>query len=221
MRCAIFLSLLLLVSVVLANDVDVSLPLEQSVNFGEWTSRGTLRLVVNKQEKKVSVKLSEPQWTVQGSQLAEEGSLVRVRMPAVDSDGQQGHWLMTSVPGCALLNDPKELFHLTTDKQGQIVALQYERPQGCGTKRGGGEVQVVSKVVAVLPKEVASPPAPQMTLDHIPVSKPGEESTEQEQAPQSFLQQYWHILLPAFLVYTLLTAQVPEEGGAKQAKKKD
>jgi len=208
-----------------ANDVDLVLEVEKSLDGGKtWTPRGKLKYVVNKQEKKLSVKFEQPTFTFTKQEVQTlKTSWLSVRIPAVESNGQivPAVHLVTSTHGCAIVQDPKEVFSLLTDKTGALIALQYDRPlvPDCSNaaETKGDELEVASKIVAVLPKEGASVPAPQkMNLDSLVKE---EAAQKEQQAPQGFFQQYWYIIMPAVLVYTLLTApQGPDDQPAGAAQ---
>lgn len=217
--------LLVLVSVAFASNVDVSLDFEQSIGDGPWVSRGKLRFVVNKEEKRISVKFENPTFTVSGQdvQLLNQ-SWMTVRIPMVNSLGEvvPDRYVVTSVRGCALIQDPKEVLHLLTEKTGALLALQYERPVASVCRSGAAlpeRIEVASKIVAVLSKEAPALAAPTYNLDKASrgSGKEGEDGDGENPPPQSFLQQYWHIILPSLVVYSILTApQGPPPGDAAQ-----
>lgn len=214
-----FRSILILVVVlvfsVAANDIDLLLDVEHSFDGGSsWHPRGKLKYVVNKQEKKLSVKLEPPTYKFSKDEVTKlKSSWLSVRIPVVDVSGQVAdkRYLVTSTRGCALLNDPKEVFSLLTDKTGSLIGLQYDRPliSECSSSSSSSSIdhlEITTKIVAVLPKEVASLQASKLDIDQL---TKGEQAQKEPQAPQGFMQQYWHIILPAMLVYTLFIAPQP------------
>jgi hypothetical protein len=192
-----------------ANDVDLSLDFEQSIGESAWTSRGKVKYVVNKAEKKLSVKFENPTFKLNTVELAKlKAGWLRVRIPVVNTEGAivPGKFLMTSVKGCALIQDPKEVFSLLTDKTGSLIGLQYERPliTECSDKPLPNELEVASKIIAVLPKEAQSLPMPR--IDAEPIQQGEGKQQEQPPAQKSFLQEYWYLILPSIVIYTMLTA---------------
>lgn len=202
------------------NDVDLVLPVERSIGGKEWTSSGKVKYVVNKQEKKLSVKFEQPTFVLKKPQLEQlRKDWMSVRIPVVSTTGKvvEGQYLVTSVKGCALLQDPKEVFTVLTDKTGALIALQYDRPllPACVDKDVPQELEIASKIIAVLPKETPALPAPR--IDPETLTKNVDGTPKEQQQPQSFLQQYWYLILPSILAYTLLTApQGPPEQATGQ-----
>jgi len=205
-----------LASSVSANDVDLHLDFEQSIVMGDdgedvWRPRaGKVRYVVNKAEKKLSVKFDNPIFKIGEAELNKlKSGWLRVRLPAVNSQGEvvKGKYLVTSIKGCSLLQDPKEVFSLITDKTGALMGLQFDRPlsSDCdSTQTVPQELEVTSKILAALPKEVGSLPLPRIDPETI-IQGDGKQKEQQPQT-QSFIQQYWYIILPSIILYTLLTA---------------
>jgi hypothetical protein len=195
------------------NDVDLSLDFEHSIgNDGEWQSRGNkVRYVVNKSEKKLSVKFENPTFKLNAADILKLSTgWMRVRIPVVNTEGAvvPNKYLVTSVKGCALVQDPKEVFSLLTDKTGALIGLQYERPliSECSDKPLPTELEVASKVIAVLPKEAPSMPLPRIEADAVKEGSVGKDGEPAQAAPKSFLQEYWYLIVPSIVLYTIMTA---------------
>jgi hypothetical protein len=213
--------LVALSSAVAANDIDLLLDFqhsfvdESSQKEGDWVSRGKVKYVVNKSEKKLSVKFENPSFPLSEEDVEKLGrSWMRVRIPAVDSQGNivPEKYLITSVKGCAIIQDPKEVFSMLTEKSGAVIGIQYDRPTQMDCKPGDvpkKKIDITSKIVASLPKETASLPVPKIDADSLqgPDGKPG---AKEAPAQQSIFQQYWYLILPSIVIFQLLTA--PQQG---------
>lgn len=93
------------------------------------------------------------------------------------------------------------------------MALQYDKPVSgkCEPVSTFKEpIEIVSKIVWSVPKEIASLPQtgidPSMIADSEGKTPKDKSKNANEQQAQTLFQQYWHIIVPAVLIYTLMTA---------------
>jgi hypothetical protein len=99
---ALFALVLLVIGMVFSqNDVDLELNFEHSIGNQPWVSRGNLKFVLSKAEKKLSVKLDNPTFDLSGEDIKKLNSpsaMMRVRIPVLDASGQvlPGRFLVVS-----------------------------------------------------------------------------------------------------------------------------
>ena len=213
----LWLTFLFLACIVCSNDIDLKLLCEFSIGNEPWQPRGNINFIVNKSDKKLSVKFENPTFKFNREEVIKLSSnWLRLRIPVVDFEGKivPNKYLITSVRGCVLIKDPKELLLLSTDKTGALYALQYDRPASNTCEINNNldelpkELEVASKITAVVAKEVPALPVPVLTGE---ILKPGDDSNDQKPPPQSFFQQYWYIIVPSIVLYTLLLGNPPEQ----------